>query len=256
MKRKKKNGLILQKKNRRYFLVGIAALLSLVLVSAFGWHWASKLKCSRIEVTGARLAEVKTVIGLSGVDTSMVMLDIDPVLVADRVRRDPWISVAHVQRLPTGTLSIRVEERTPVVLVLDKRGKPSRYLDETGAQMPLREGAFFDVPLMRGVHQVFHPVQHIEDPIVRAYLRALASAPPTLNALVSEVERRSDGDIWIQTVPAGESGAISVRLGHDEFTSRLARLGAFWNQAVLAYPDHKFQFIDLRFERQIVTRES
>ncbi len=242
--------------HRRYVLVSVVALIFIATLSGFGWRWVSHLKCERVEISGARLADASALIPLAGVDTSMVMLDIDPVLVADRVTRHPWIAKANVRRIPNGTVSIYVEERVPVAVVLDDEGRPTHYVDAKGAQMPLVKNAVYDVPLLRGLRQSYHPVQRLENPSIRSFLDVLSSAPRELEAIISEIELRPDGDIWLTTMSNGKSGAISVRIGQENFAGRLDRLGAFWRQAVLAHPDRIFKNIDLRFERQIVTRES
>ncbi len=219
-----------------------------------GRHWQATLPCLRIEVTGAHRAPVDSLVALARVDTGMVLFDIDPALVEDRVARHPWVASARVRRLPTGTLAIRVQERVPVLLVLDARGRPSHYLDADGAQMPAA-GVAFDVPLLRGLDQPYHPVQQVQRPEVRALLAALAGLDPGTEALIAEVDLRASGEVWIHTTPAGGQGSIPVRLGQDAFAPKLARLRAFWRQGVLPRSDKRFHLIDLRFDSQIITRE-
>ncbi|GIV60092.1 MAG: cell division protein FtsQ [Rhodothermaceae bacterium] len=232
----------------------LPALLATAATGLLGWRWLATLPCRQIVIEGAHHAERAALLDLARVDTGMVLFDLDPALVADRLVRHPWVAHAEVTRLPTGTLAIDVEERRPVALVVGADGAPSHYLDATGAQMPLVPGAAYDVPLVRGLRQPYHPVQPVQEEAVRAFLAALAAVPPEVEALVSEVEVRG-GELWAYTTPGPAREAVPVRLGRMGFSDKLTRLHAFWHQAVLPRPEKHFRLIDLRFDSQIVTEE-
>ena len=175
---------------------------------------------------------------------------------ADRVRRTPWVREAHVRRRPTGTLAIAVEERAPVALVVGADGRPSHYLDAEGYGLPLRPGDPFDVPLLRGAVPAYHPTRPVESAALRDLLAALAGADAETDALVSEVVVGSGGDALLRTSPEGGHGALAVRLGVGGYAGKLRRLRLFWEQAVLPRPEARYESLDLRFDGQIVTRET
>jgi len=248
-----------KKRKTRRILRGVLltlGLLGLGSLGGLGWQWMAALRCERIEIHGLHHADSTALLHLAQVDTGMVLFDIDPTIVADRVRRHPWVHTARAIRLPTGTLTISVRERTPVVLVLDPRGRPDHYLDRAGFAMPLTPGALYDVPLLRGLHKRAHPVRPLQDERVRALLFALADADAQTDALVSVLEMQPSREVVLYTTPVGARGSIAVCLGHDDFAEKLARLRAFWHQAVLPQPDQSFALIDLRFNSQIVTSEA
>ncbi|GIV58641.1 MAG: cell division protein FtsQ [Rhodothermaceae bacterium] len=240
------------RRRRRWML--LPAGLALTLAGLFGAYWLASLPVARVDVRGTHHAAPAELRALARVDTGMVLFDVDPALVADRVVRHPWVARAEVTRLPTGTLVIDVTERRPVALVVAADGTPSHYLDATGAQMPRVPGAVYDVPLVRGLKEAYHPVRPVETASVRALLQALAAAPPDVEALISEIEVRGR-EVWVLTTPAGGHGAVPVRLGRAGFAEKLQRLHAFWHQAVLPRPEVRFRQIDLRFDNQIFTEE-
>ncbi len=247
-----------KKRNMKRFwrgLLALGAVFALGALGLLGWQWLSALRVERIDVSGARHAPERALLELARVDTGQVMLDVDPALVADRVRRHPWVAAARATRLPTGTLAIRVQERVTVLLVLDAKGRPAHYLDRDGFAMPLTPDAAYDVPLLRGFGEAYHPVRRVQDPAVRDLLVALAEADDDTDALASELEREPSGEIVLHTTPAGARGSILVRLGRDDMGRKLARLRAFWQQAVLTQPEKAFTSIDLRFDSQVVTQE-
>lgn len=237
----------------------IAAAVTLVALGAvgyFGWSWLDGLVCSRVAVDGYRYADVDEILAVARVDMGARLLDIQPEMIADRVERHPWIERASVRRLPPGTVAIHVRERVPVALAIDAQGVPSMFLDAEGYALPALPEAVFDVPLIRGVRIPENPTQRVETAAVRDLLAALAQLEEHLNALVSTFEVGASGDITLYTVPAAGRGAIPVKLGRAGFTEKLNRLWAFWEQAVISRPELTFELIDLRFDGQIVTRES
>ncbi len=229
--------------------------LPVLAVCGVAWLWLENVRLTRIEIVGARQADPGELRHLAAVDSGVVLFDLDPALIADRVARHPWVQAASVTRWPTGTLRIAVKERAPVVLQMDAGGRPVRYLDAEGYGMPPGRGPAPDVPLLYGVSGPAHPMRPLEDEQVRALLAALAGLEDAERALISEIVRTPDGEFWLYTTPAAGQRSISVRLGRSDFDRRLRRLVAFWQQAVLTQPNKTFSLIDLRFANQIVVRE-
>ena len=233
----------------------VMVMAGLGTLGTLGWQWLTNLPCERIEVAGLQHADSTALMELARVDTAMLLIDIDPAMVADRVRRHPWVRTARATRFPTGTLRISVQERIPMMLVMDRRGRPAHYLDRAGFAMPLAAGAVYDVPLLRGLSERYHPVRRLQDARVRALLALFATLDAETDALVSELELKSTG-VHLYTTPVGSRGSLEVQLGRDGFAEKLKRLRAFWHQAVLPQPDKRFHVIDLRFDGQIVTRDA
>lgn len=237
-------------------IVGVAALIGLTGTGVLGWNWLDGLTCSEISVHGFRYADPDEILDVARVDTGVRLLDVDPDLIEDRVERHPWVDEARVRRLPPATVSINVRERVPVALATDERGRPAFYADASGRLMPAVPEAVFDVPLLQGVRLPENATQPIESTAVRDLLAALDGTDESTDALISSFSIDASGDVTLHTTPAADRGAITVRLGRHDFEEKLVRLGAFWEQAVISRPDLSFDLIDLRFDSQIVTRES
>lgn len=241
---------------RRIVLGGIS--LTVIALFAMAWSWQRSLPLKRVVVSGNVHSDSGEVARFAAVheDSSVALFSLDPEMVADRVRRAPWVRDAAIRRRPTGTLSIRVDERQPVALVIGSGGRPEAYLDAEGYSMPIVEGALYDVPLMRGQIPGLLPNQPLESASTLELLAALAELDVQTDALISEIHISSSGHARLHLSPGAGHDSIPVDLGTNNYAAKLDRLYAFWRQAVLTRPERDFQSIDLRFDGQIVTRES
>jgi cell division protein FtsQ len=240
---------------RRRWIRRLLLGLPVGLVCVLAWLWFSRVQVTRIEIKGAHHADADQLRALAAVDSGAVLFELDPEVIADRVKRHPWVREASVTRFPTGVLLIHVEERVPVVLQMEATGRPARYLDAEGYAMPLGKGTAADVPLLHGVRGPVHPMRPVQDERVRALLSALAAMPEAERALISEILYTPEHEFWLYTTPAAGQGSIPVRLGREGFAERLRILAAFWQQAVLTQPNKTFSLIDLRFAGQVIVQE-
>lgn len=238
-------------------LAALCAIVAAVVgTSVASWRWLDGMVVRRVELEGLRHADEPGILAVARVDTGGRLLDVETEIIADRTRRHPWVQRARVRRLPPGIVHIAVEERTPVALALGGDARPAAYLDREGYPMPLTEGAVYDVPLLRGVRIPENPTQPVEEDSVSELLRVLSNLEPVVDALFSSFEVNANGEITLHTAPAGTQASIDIRLGTGGYAEKLQRLEAFWMQAVLSRPSRTFESIDLRFDSQIVTRES
>lgn len=242
-------------------LVGIVLLVAgVAALGGLGWQWLASATVDRVTVSGTQHAPPDTVRRLVQVDSGAVMGEVDPILVADRVERHPWIKTATVTpRWMYGTLAVTVTERTPAALAVDVQGRPAYYLDRTGHAMPLPDSAGYDVPLVRGLRAEApwtRPDSVHAPPTLRRTLAALPEAEVT--DLVAEIEVRADDALHLVTTPVGDHDAVPVRLGTGDVSEKLRTLRAFVEQ-VLPHSSSESSppigEIDLRFDGQVVTRK-
>lgn len=234
--------------------IPIAALTAVILLSVVGWMWKSQLRVRDVVVEGARHTPTDTVLALARIDTALAFFDIDTIGIAERLARLPWVESATVRRAPNITIEIQLAERTPALLVIDDAGRPSRYLDRNGYPMPYTRGGY-DVPLLRGYDEPFVAGKPTEHPALLELVEVLADTDPATDALLSEFELGADGLMQLYTTPKPGRGAVHVGLGTGDFERKLSRLQAFWDQEVLAQREKHYEWIDLRFDSQIITRE-
>ena len=219
-----------------------------------GWTWMQQVTVTDIQLRGLVHAEEAVLRELIAVDSGHVMFQIDASKLENRLRRHPWIMQASVSRLPTGMLDIQVVERHPVAQVLGSSGQIEYYLDRGGFRMPVTDHSFYPVPVVSGRMDPYHPVTPVKDEVMKDLLFVLPRLGPDADALLSEVRRTREG-IEVLTTPVGESGAISVKMGADDFERKFETLTAFWAQEILRHQNVVYASIDLRFNGRVVARE-
>lgn len=232
----------------RWLTVPLAVLASGILAQ----QHHSPRPCTQLTILDAVYADTTELRTVARLELSA---RIDPALVVDRMQRHPWVRTAQSWCYQSGMATVVVEERAPQLLVRDHLGAGAYYIDASGYRMPVLPGKSFDVPLLTGLEEPYHPVRRVQDKTVRALALALARINPETDALISEFVLTPDG-VRLYTGSATTSGTVEVLLGKDRVEEKLDRLAAFWRQAVASQPGKRFQLIDLRFDSQIVTRES
>jgi cell division protein FtsQ len=219
-----------------------------------GWQWQANAPVHHVAVNGATYAHPDTLRALARVDTGATMDDVEPLLIADRVSRHPWVEHVGVRlRHASQTLALVVTERRPSALVIREQ-VPVFYLDATGHAMPLPDSIAFDVPLLHGLKAEYHPLKPVAP-------SALVSLLQTLNGhssqpWITDIDVVSDTEVRVHTRPEDGIPSVVADLGDRQFASRLDRLAAFRHQVLRTQAPPNAGYVDLRFNGQIVARDA
>lgn len=255
-----------------------AGVLVAAVLGVLGYRHLMQIPLDRTVVSGNEWAEEADLIRLADIDTSRTLYRHDAALTADRVERHPWVEEASVYRLPTGTMRISVDERRPVVQILDPMtGRVAWYLDRSGAMMPVTAAGglvieydstgadpvstphWFDVPVLSGLGDEYHPMRTVSSEPLIAFLDVLADLPETTGRKISEVmlvRTASTEDIQLRLVPTENRPGVRVRLGSSDFTFRIRSMEAFWDQQIARHPDIRYELIDLRYDSRVVAEQT
>ncbi len=215
--------------------------------------WKSSLLVKKIVVTGNRVVDANEILQLAHVEFNQRMYDFDLMVIRRDVGSHYFLKDVVVERDLPSTLRISVVERSPVAMVnLDE----VKYLDEDGVVLPHSfSKELFDLPLLSGIPSgvsfaVGRTVQHSD---VLEALNILSTAKVVnkeLYYLISEIRMRQGGDLVLYTA----EGGIPVIFGRGNAPSKLVRLETFWNTIVPLRGSQNLQYVDLRFEDQVVVR--
>lgn len=231
-----------------FVLLGV--LVSLVISANM---WKSQLTVQRVIVEGNRIVETSEIVQLAHVSKNASLYDLDLRQIEKDIVSHHFIKNVVVERDLPATIRIRVGERTPLAIV---NGVEILYLDEDGMVLPhsiSRE--LFDLPVLTGLSPNIKLAvgKTIKDLDVREALSILSTArvvSKEIYHLISEIRLRDGGDIVMYAAERG----VPIIFGRGEIPSKLVRLEAFWNEMVHQEGAENLQYVDLRYEDQVIVR--
>jgi cell division protein FtsQ len=241
-------------KRSRKFIVGFALLLiAAVGVVALANLWKSKLVIEHVLVSGNLIVESDDILKLAHVPVGSRMVDLDLLLVESRVAAHPYVDKVVVQRNLPSTIHIEILERQPLALL---NGDELCYVDREGVILPnpvSRE--LFDLPVITGLPSTGSrkPGTIIMNADLAEALDILETSKQVgqeLYHLISEIRIRNGGDIVLYTA----DGGVPVIYGKGDTPRKLVSFETFWRTIVAERGPQDLQYVDLRFENQIVAR--
>lgn len=238
-------------RTKKWLLFTLLAVFVSLIISAN--MWKSQLTVQRVMVEGNRIVETSEVMQLAQVRKNASLYDVDLRQIERDVASHHFIKSVMVERDPPATIKIRVVERTPLTIV---SGAEILYLDEDGVVLPhsiSRE--LFDLPVLTGLPPemklaVGNPINEPDVSEALNILKTAKAVSKEIYHLISEVHVRNGGDIVIYAAEWG----VPIILGRGDLPSKLVNLETFWNDVVREQGAQNLQYVDLRYEDQIVAR--
>jgi len=229
---------------------GVRQITVLVVLTAVGagagagWLWLTapeRFRLETVRVTGSRRldeAHVRRYLGLGREN----LLTLDLAGVEQHLLRSPWIrSVRLKKNLPTRTLLVAMEEKTPFALL--ERSDGFLLLDQDGRGIePIGKGQIPFLPVVRGLKKATS-VDHE----TLALLRALKESRFGRGREMIEVRRHSDYGLVVTV------DGVEARLGHGDYPAKLRRWatvdGSVRGMGMVV------DYVDVRFENRVVVRK-
>lgn len=232
----------------------VLILIAFVICLAFGANaWKSSLKISQIKIDGNRIVNTNEIIQLSQVPMGTLLYKTDLTAIQRNVMSHYYIRDAMVERNLPNSISIQVIERVPIVMV--NLSEPL-YLDEDGVVLPKTVSCkIYDLPIISGIvlNESFVLGSTVTSPDEIEALQLLAvlrTVNRPLYCNISEIQVRNGGDIVLYAA----EGGVPIIFGRGDLTGKLVRLENFWNNIVRTRGVQYLQYVDLRYQDQIVAR--
>ena len=235
----------------KFGFLGLLVLAAGLVVSAN--LWKSGLKMKRITIEGNRIVETGEIKQLIKVPKNAQLQDIDLMAIRRDIMSHHFIKDVVVERDLPATLKVTVKERVPLAII---NGAEILYLDEDGVVLPHSVSKqLFDLPVLTGMPDGMNltPGTTLNNPDVQEALEILATSKlvsKDLYHMLSEVRLRNGGDIILYSAERG----VPIIFGQGDIASKLVRLEAFWNDVVRERGAQNLQYVDLRFDDQVVVR--
>ena len=233
-------------------IAGALMLIAIAICLVFGANvWKSSLRIKQIKIDGNRIVGENEIIQLTQIQMNTLLYKIDLTAIQRNVMSHHYIKDAVVERSLPNSIHIQVAERIPIAIV----NRPETlYLDESGMVLPRSiSHRLFDLPMISGITESESLAlgSIIKQPDVIEALQLLATMKAVNRPMyhnISEVQVRNGGDI----VAYSTEGGVPIIFGRDEMPSKLVRLETFWNNIVRTRGTQLLQYIDLRYQDQIV----
>jgi cell division protein FtsQ len=215
--------------------------------------WKRALPAREIRLEGNVIVPSAEILKLAAISRGAKLYEIDLAAVRARIERNPYVRSVSVNRDGPEGITITVDERTPLAAII---GHAPLYIDGDGAVLPAyRSGPAFDLPVLTGAlpQQDCVPGRRITAPSVREALDLLLLAREMGEDMaqeISEIMVREDGDLVVTTSDAG----VPVVVGTGNLPMKLVKFEAFWREIAARRGPQDLQYVDLRFEDQVVVR--
>ncbi len=232
----------------------MTALILTVLGLAYGANgWKRDLPVSEVRAYGMRILSAADVVTLANIDRNQKLFSVDLNAARRRVEANPFVRSASVTRDAPGRVTVTVRERVPVAAILTDR---RLYIDDSACVLPaVKTDQLFDLPFLTGALPAAEclPGRTLKAPAVREALALLASARAIGDDLyheISEVHINTDGGLLCYTAESG----VPVLMGRGALPEKLAKFDGFWKEYVARQGVQDLQYVDLRFDDQVVAR--
>lgn len=231
----------------------ISLLLMGGLLVAGANFWKSSLTVQRVLIQGNTVVQTNEILQLAHIPDAARMYDLDLTRIQQDVIGHYFLKDVVIERDLPSTIRITVTERTPIAMI--NTGE-LRYLDPEGVVLPHSvSGELFDLPLISGIPGDAKPkvgttLTHADVLEALTILTSARLVNKEMFHLISEVRLRNGGDIVLYTA----DGSIPILFGRGQAASKLIRLEALWGEIVRERGSRSVQYIDIRFEDQVVVR--
>lgn len=163
----------------------------------------------------------------------------------------PYVENATVSMGMLGTLTFKVTERDPFAMLVD--GNRRVFVAEGGIKLPIMPEKVKDVPLVYGFSArslsdtlKSDSYKQVEDFLIAARENELGWIT------ISEVSWNESEGVVALTYENG----VKLLFGNDQFAEKMKNWEAFYTDVISKKGIGAFTSIDLRYEDQIVTRNS
>jgi cell division septal protein FtsQ len=240
----------------------------IAVVVIYANRWRTNVNYDKITVNGNFTLSKEEILQAANIKTDSIINieELNLVFIQDRILKHPEIKKAFVSKNPPNELVIDVIEKRPLAIV--NVGNQLNLVDEECELFPFKNfEKLYDLPVITGIRQV--STQQIDD---KSYLNDLKLAVfITMNAYkkskflynqISEINVADTGKIILFTndksVPVYfqrlEGKNISDLNYQKEILTKLVVLKNFFEKSFASLKDKRFDYVDLRFDNQVVVK--
>ena len=225
------------------FIIGGFFVTQLLLASDL-------FRVDQIMVRGSDRLTEQQVVDLSDIEIGSNTFKLDLGLIGSKIKENPWVREAQVQRIFPRQVVISLEEREPAAIInlgylyyIDKQGEIFKVLEA---------GDSLNFPVVTGFN---HERAQSHDQEYVRYLRQIVGLLENLKNRhlfsldqVSEIHHEENGSLSLLTL----AGGVKIKLGCSGFKKKLDRLERIYTQ--LQPKLQLLDYIDLNVDEKVIVR--
>jgi cell division protein FtsQ len=218
---------------------------------ALGSYFNRMTYVKSIEVTGNYYTDHASIVSKAAIPINISPDSISFLETIERIETLPYIKEAMLLKRPSGKMEIKVLEREPVGLLIN--GSKHQYFDADGIILPVVAGKSVDVPLVYGlsVSGAADTLKSQAFQDIRSFL-IIAKNDVIAASTLSEIAWTEDEGI----VALSTENGIRIVFGAFNLAEGIRNWNLFYSQVIAIRGPSEFSTVDLRYNGQIVTRES
>lgn len=238
---------------KKHFLLMVLLVLAMFGVAMYANAWKENRRVAKVAVEGNRILPAKDILALAKVPNHSLLFELDLYAIEQRVMKSEYVKSVAVHRDVPNRVRISIAERVPVAAMAMNK---LYYLDADGFVLPPARSQFiFDLPVLTGSlpeSDLVGGKQTTNRNVLDAlYILSVAQkVDEEIYRNISEIRLDGNKDFVFYTAEFG----IPVILSRDQVGAKLVKFDSFWKSVVARNGAHKLQYIDLRFEDQVVVR--
>jgi cell division septal protein FtsQ len=231
----------------------IPLVITIIVIVVFSWRWRDALGLQHIVINGNRIIPTQQILTLMDIPFKSPLYKVDIYDVRQRILQQPFVKMVCINRHFPDAIHAQIVEREPIATVNTSQ---LRYVDEEALLLPQIETAVqLDLPIISRIDglEKAHIGEVISSPELSEAIKLLQTAQRIDTAiyhLISEVNMNSGKDIILFSTDVG----VPVLIGRGEYEKKLILFQSFWNNFVKSQNTNKLQYIDLRFNEQVVVK--
>ncbi len=231
-----------KKEKKRYYYIIIPPLLAVILCFAVFFLMMRLLHVTEIVFIGNHHLKNEELSALSKIRKNSELFSVSGRDIYQGLKQSPWIKDAVVRKELSGTVRIKVTERTPVAL-LSIYDKPFLIDNEGIVLEQMKEGSILLLPVIKGIDPVRNRETYAE--AVRLAGVLYDKRVVSYNGNVEITGQRPE-DITLKL------DALMIKVGMGDFERKLERLAFVRDE--IQKRNMTVEYIDLRFANKIIVK--
>ncbi len=231
-----------------YFTLLVFAILSVFGVKA---KWQQHVPVKQVSIEGISVISKDEIVRLMKLPPNVQMYELDLTEIQRNILSNSFVKNVIIKRDAPSTLRVIVEERKPSAILV---ASELYYIASDGTVLSyIASSETYDIPVISGIDSLsgIKTGQKLLNADVREALEIINASKMTSENLfhtISEIHLRKGHDLVLYSF---ETGAPII-FGKGDVVKKMVKLDAFWQKFLQNSDTKDIQYIDIRFDDQVV----